>query len=138
MTHRAPVWRRALLVALPAAAIASMACNGLVDTLPVSAEDDARDVDDAAATSEPRSDVADVYGALFEGDGDMCGAVICSGSQVCCVVSVPSEAATPNPNNKCDYHCTAVCMDSCPAVALTTDDAASAPLHGGGIVEPSH
>jgi hypothetical protein len=82
----------------------------------------------------------DIYGAAFEGDAGQCAAVICSGSQVCCVVSIESDAATPHPNNKCDYDCVARCMDSCPAVVLGQTGggpvAAFDGGHGGAIRLP--
>jgi hypothetical protein len=77
-----------------------------------------------------------VYGARYQGDAGACATVICSGAQVCCVVPIPSDAATPNPNNRCDYDCVAMCMDSCPAVSADGVDAApvlTAGMHGGGL-----
>lgn len=78
----------------------------------------------------------DVYGAAYQGDAGACATVICSGAQVCCVLPAPSDAATPRPNNKCDYDCVAACMDSCPAVSAEGVDAAPSlmdGMHGGGL-----
>jgi hypothetical protein len=54
------------------------------------------------------------YGAAYEGDGVQCGAIICSGSQVCCIVPIASDAASMGPAGKCDESCESVCADSCP------------------------
>jgi hypothetical protein len=72
-----------------------------------SASNDAGDPTDSAF-------VAEVYGAAFQGDANQCSTIVCSGRQVCCVLSLGDNAPTPNPNNRCDYDCIAVCMDSCP------------------------
>ena len=113
------------------AAILAMAlagCNGLTS------DDGSAPLDGMAATPLPSATA--VYGAEYQGDAGACATVICSGAQVCCVLPVPSDAATPHPNNKCDYDCIALCMDSCPAVSAAGIDAAPslAPgTHGGGI-----
>lgn len=121
-------------LALVAASILPFGCNGLLASS-APGDDDPSKGEPADDASVP--DVADVYGAQYQGDGGMCGTVICNGGQVCCVVPIPSDAPTPSPNNKCDYNCTAVCMGECPAVTLTEVDAAYAtPSHGGGIVLP--
>jgi hypothetical protein len=125
-----------MLLALVTLSVSPVGCNGLLASS-APTDDEPSKGEPVPADDASLPDVADVYGAKYQGDGDMCGAVICGGGQVCCVVSIPSDAPTPNPNNKCDYECTAVCMDECPAVTLTEVDAdTTTPLHGGGIVPP--
>lgn len=110
---------------------------------PVSAPVAVDDVPDALSqgSSIPDSSIEDAYGARFLGDADQCAAIVCSGSQVCCVVPIPSDAPTPHPNNKCDYDCIAQCMDSCPVISLGPSGAASpsegtGAMHGGPVVLP--
>jgi hypothetical protein len=67
-------------------------------------------------------DVA-LYGASFQGDAGQCALVVCSGGQVCCVISLGADGPTAYPNNRCDYDCVAVCMDSCPVAANEGPDA---------------
>jgi hypothetical protein len=55
-----------------------------------------------------------IYGASFQGDAGQCALVVCNGGQVCCVISLGADGPTAYPNNRCDYDCVAVCMDSCP------------------------
>lgn len=95
--------------------------------------------DDSPDTSSPGSSIEDAYGARYLGDADQCAAIVCSGSQICCVVPIPSDAPTPHPNNKCDYDCTAQCMDSCPVISLGPPGAVPPPegtgaMHGGPVV----
>jgi hypothetical protein len=66
------------------------------------------------------------YGTAYEGDGVQCGALICSGSQVCCIVALPSEASSMGPSGKCNQSCESVCADSCP------DAGNGAPAMAGG------
>jgi hypothetical protein len=120
-----------------ASSIALAGCAGLIAGDPSGPSNDS-----GRAAVDSVSDVygvPDVYGAQYQGDAGACATVICSGAQVCCVLPVPSDAATPYPNNKCDYNCVALCMDSCPAVSQAGIDAAPslAPgTHGGGIAAP--
>jgi hypothetical protein len=127
--------RRRTLIASALAAAACVAagadCAGRLDEL-------ATDVPDAALPPET-VDVAVIDDALaataFQGDADQCATVVCSGAQVCCVVSIPSDAPTPYPNNKCDYDCVARCMDACPIFTDAGDDGATLPssAHGGPL-----
>jgi hypothetical protein len=72
------------------------------------------------------------YGAAYEGDGLQCGALICSGSQVCCIVPIASDASSMGPAGKCDEGCESVCADSCPDAGN-----ASMPMGGGPGGMPS-
>jgi hypothetical protein len=131
------------------AALALSGCNGLVDDAAAALTRDAGALHDAGvpvgagAPQDAGADEAtggDVYGAGYQGDGGACATVLCSGAQVCCVIPVPSDASTPYPNNKCDYDCVAVCMDSCPAVSADGVDAAPSlaeGMHGGALREPA-
>ena len=72
-------------------------------------------VSQATSSAGPADPVdAAIYGASFQGDAGQCALIVCSGGQVCCVVSLGSDGPTPNPNNRCDYDCVALCLDSCP------------------------
>lgn len=110
-------------------------CAGLIDPeTPVSAPEAGSATVDAQASTIP-----DVYGAKFLGDADQCATVVCSGAQVCCVVPIASGGPHEHPNNRCDYDCTARCMDSCPPVSPASMDAASSPgsnglSHGGPLL----
>jgi hypothetical protein len=140
-------------IALVLAVASTMGCAGLI-----SAEASASKQDGGIASGEPSASptsdasvpdvsipdvsIADAYGARFLGDADQCAAIVCSGAQVCCVVPIPSDAPTPHPNNKCDYDCTAQCMDSCPVISLGSTGGALAPegngsMHGGAVVLPA-
>jgi hypothetical protein len=138
---------RDLVVVL--AMVASAGCSGLISTeAPVpeggaSEEPGASLRIDASMANASMADasITDAYGARFLGDADQCAAVVCSGAQVCCVVPIPSDAPTAHPDNKCDYDCTAQCMDSCPVVSLGSAGAAPGPEgngspHGGAVVLP--
>ncbi len=72
-----------------------------------------------AGPADPRDAAVDVglYGASFEGDAGQCATVVCSGGQVCCVISLSADGPTSHPNNRCDYDCIALCLDSCPVAA---------------------
>jgi hypothetical protein len=58
-----------------------------------------------------------IYGESFQGDAGQCALVVCNGGQVCCVISLGADGPTAYPNNRCDYDCVALCMDSCPVAA---------------------
>jgi hypothetical protein len=140
-----------LVVLLSAVPITS--CSGLISPEASTATRDGGVIDEDPTSSSSRDasirdpslpDIStpDAYGAQFQGDAGQCAAVICSGAQVCCVVPIPSDAPTPHPNNRCDYDCTAQCMDSCPVIALGSAGAASSPgdmgsMHGGAVVLPA-
>lgn len=115
-------------------------CAGLIDSDgPVSPTEAGSARVGSAGDDSSDSSIPDVYGARFLGDADQCAAVVCSGSQVCCVIPIPSDAPREHPNNKCDYDCTAQCMDSCPAVSLGNANApppsgGSGLVHGGPVV----
>jgi hypothetical protein len=126
-------------------------CSGLILSEAPAATRDGAVLEDPSASSAgdasirgaslPEAAVEDVYGAQYQGDADQCATVVCSGAQVCCVVPIPSDAPTAHPNNKCDYDCTAQCMDSCPVIALGPAGSASSPedgasKHGGAVVLP--
>lgn len=53
-------------------------------------------------------------GTGFLGDGVQCGAIFCSGSQQCCLVSVAVDASAAGPTHKCDQGCESQCLDACP------------------------
>ncbi len=99
--------------------------------------------------SPTASEAADAFGATFQGDGVQCGAIVCSGSQQCCFVDIPTDANSAAPTHKCDQGCESVCMDACPDAGNgmggmggmggmtaprmpTTSDAAAAGPGGGG------
>jgi hypothetical protein len=112
--------------------VAVAGCAGRVDTL-------VSDVPDAAVAPETLEaaaieDASDAT-AAFQGDADQCATVVCSGAQVCCVVSIPSDPPTPYPNNKCDYDCEARCMDACPDLGGAGEGGATLPstAHGGPL-----
>jgi hypothetical protein len=60
------------------------------------------------------SETPDAFGASFQGDGVQCGAIVCTGSQQCCFVDIPTDANSSAPTHKCDQGCESVCMDECP------------------------
>ena len=60
------------------------------------------------------AETPDAYGAAYEGDGVQCGAIVCSGAQLCCLVEVASDAMTMGPRQTCDQNCESVCADVCP------------------------
>jgi len=66
---------------------------------------------DGSASSGPDENTA---GTQFQGDGVQCGALVCSGTQQCCLVYVPADASTSNPTHACDQNCESVCADTCP------------------------
>jgi hypothetical protein len=132
-------------------------CSGLLADAPASRQDGGTVAGEPGASSGsdastpdasilndaiPDVSIPDAYGARFLGDADQCAAVVCGGSQVCCVVPIPSDAPTAHPDNKCDYDCTAQCMDSCPVISLGSSGAAPAPAgngstHGGAVALPA-
>ncbi len=57
---------------------------------------------------------ADTAGAQYEGNGVQCGALVCSGTQQCCLVYIAADASTSNPTHACDQNCESVCADTCP------------------------
>jgi hypothetical protein len=131
---------RGIALSVAVASLFISGCSGLIDSDVPGSRPEAgsprveNESDDSSDTSIP-----DVYGARFLGDADQCAAIVCSGSQVCCVIPIPSDAPSEHPNNKCDYNCTAQCMDSCPALSLGNADAAppsggNGLLHGGPVV----
>jgi len=81
----------------------------------------------ASAHESSAGGSGDGYGAAFEGDGVQCGAIICSGAQVCCIVPTPSEASSMGPAGKCDENCESVCADSCPDAGNTSMPAGGGP-----------
>ena len=83
------------------------------------AADDAAVADDAG------------YETTFQGDGVQCGAIVCTGSQQCCLVYVPTDASSSNPTHACDQDCVSVCADTCPDAGGMTS--AGAPPMGGGM-----
>jgi hypothetical protein len=60
------------------------------------------------------ADRPDAYGAAYEGDGVQCGAIVCSGAQLCCLVEIASDATEMGPRQTCDQDCESVCADVCP------------------------
>jgi hypothetical protein len=56
----------------------------------------------------------DAYGAGYQGDGVQCGAIVCSGTQQCCLVYIPADANTAGPTHACDQDCQSICADVCP------------------------
>lgn len=140
-------------LALVLAVASTTGCAGLISAEPSASKQDggiASDEPSAASTSDasipdgsiPDVSIPDAYGARFLGDADQCAAIVCSGAQVCCVVPIPSDAPTAHPNNKCDYDCTAQCMNSCPVIALGSSGVAPTPegngsMHGGAVVLPA-
>jgi hypothetical protein len=78
----------------------------------------------AASQEQP-----DAYGASFQGDGVQCGAIICSGTQQCCLVYVAPDASNSNPTHKCDQDCVSQCADTCPD---SGDPMGGGPPPGGG------
>lgn len=125
-------------LAATACVLAATACAGRIDAL-ASDGPDAADAPDAAVAPEmlEAAAIEDAPGATgaFQGDADQCATVVCSGTQVCCVVSIPSDAPTTYPNNKCDYDCEALCMDACPDLGGAGDGGAALPstAHGGPL-----
>lgn len=57
---------------------------------------------------------ATTYGAEYQGSGVQCGAVVCSGTQLCCLVYISAEASSSGPTHACDQNCQSVCADTCP------------------------
>lgn len=133
LAHRASIGVVAIAVV-----VASLACSGRVAGRSAAGEEPGPDAGFAAdATANGGPDAEDAYGARFQGDADQCAAIVCTGAQVCCVVSIASDAPTVNPNNRCDYDCTAVCLDSCPAPANGVAVApVTAPAGGAGCGGP--
>jgi hypothetical protein len=141
--------REAKVGVLASFAFALSGCAGLLESAPGDRADDGGGarvdaaVEEPAPTEKPAPVVesgtgVDVYGAKYQGDAGACATVVCSGAQVCCVLPIPSDASTLHPNNRCDYDCVAVCMDSCPAVSADGVDAAPSlteGMHGGGVRE---
>jgi hypothetical protein len=84
--------------------------------------------DDAAAADDAS------YETAFQGDGVQCGAIVCSGSQQCCLVYVPTDASNSNPTHACDQDCVSVCADTCPDAGGMTS--AGAPPMGAGGMAP--
>jgi hypothetical protein len=71
------------------------------------------------------------YETAFQGDGVQCGGIICSGTQLCCLVYVPTDASNSNPTHACDQDCISVCADTCPDAGGMTS--AGMPPGGGGM-----
>jgi hypothetical protein len=112
---------RAVSLALAVALAGLPACSGQI------AAEAGPEIDAAATGADVAAPPDDApYGAMFQGDADQCASIVCSGSQVCCVVPIASDAATPYPNHKCDYNCTAMCMDTCPLLTAYGADATAA------------
>ena len=78
----------------------------------------------AGASASP-----DAYGVPYLGSGVQCGGIVCSGSQVCCYVPIPTDVSMQGgpANHKCDLGCESVCMDSCPDSGDNTGPGAPAP-----------
>jgi hypothetical protein len=74
---------------------------------------------------------ASPFGAQYQGDGVQCGALVCSGSQQCCLVYIAADAGTSNPTHACDQNCESVCADTCPDAGGQTS-AGMPPAGGGG------
>ena len=141
---------RAKVLAVVGCSLSTASCSGLIlPEAPATRQDGgisnqepgASSAADASTQSAaiPEASIPDVYGARFQGDADQCASVLCSGAQVCCVVPIPSDAPTQHPDNKCDYDCTAQCMDSCPVIVLGSAGSAPPPegngsMHGGAVV----
>ena len=90
-----------------------------------------------ACAGKSASDSADgaTYGANYQGNGVQCGAIICSGSQQCCLVEISSGSSNGNPTHACDQNCESVCADTCPDSGGMTS--AGAPPTGGGGMMPA-
>jgi hypothetical protein len=85
------------------------------------------------------------YGDQYQGDGIQCGAIVCSGSQVCCYVEIASDASSMGPVHKCDQNCESRCLDACPDAGTSSGpgpmpgapggspmgDGAAPAMHGG-------
>lgn len=72
----------------------------------------------------------DAYGAAYQGDGVQCGAIVCSGSQQCCLVYVAADANASGPTHACDQDCQSICADTCPDAGGMTQ---SFPPSGTGM-----
>jgi hypothetical protein len=71
---------------------------------------------------------ASTFGVQYQGDGVQCGALVCSGTQQCCLVYIAADADNSNPTHACDQDCQSVCADVCPDAGGQT----SAMMLGGG------
>jgi hypothetical protein len=145
-----PPVREVVLGVAMASSLSTSGCSGLMASEASASRQEDGGVGPASPTSVQEaggagdqpdvSSIPDVYGAQFQGDADQCAAVVCSGAQVCCVVPIPSDTLTEHPDNRCDYNCTAQCMDSCPAISLGPASAVlsseAGPMHGGAVVLP--
>ena len=116
---------RLLIVAFAAAA--ALACGGQSTSERLQAEghagDDAQVGDDATG-----------FGTQYQGDGVQCGALVCSGTQQCCLVYIAADANSSNPTHACDQDCQSVCADTCPDAGGQTSSAM--PAGGGPMGNP--
>jgi hypothetical protein len=72
------------------------------------------------------------FETTFQGDGVQCGAIVCSGSQQCCLVYRVTDASNSNPTHACDQDCESVCADICPDAGGMTGTGMP-PMGGGGM-----
>jgi hypothetical protein len=87
---------------------------------------------DGSGSSGGSSSIGDAssFGAQYQGNGVQCGAIVCSGTQQCCLVYIAAEASTSNPTHACDQDCESVCAETCPDAGGQTS--AGMPPGGGG------
>jgi hypothetical protein len=71
---------------------------------------------------------ATTFGAEFQGNGVQCGAIVCSGTQQCCLVYIETDAMSSNPTHACDQNCMSICADICPDAGGQTSM-----VHPGGM-----
>jgi hypothetical protein len=110
------------------AAVVAVACGGSTT------------VGSSPSSGSPGDD-ASTFGVQYQGDGVQCGALVCSGTQQCCLVYIAADADTSDPTHACDQDCQSVCADVCPDAGGQTSSAMPAgggPMPGmGGMGGPS-